>query len=347
MNRVTKMDRAAVIEALDRAIARTGLNALVAAMEKSPYVSMNPDAQRQAVLAKSDDLRNSLGSLVPPDYSDDVTAAAYLFTYQTSHVGLAWAMIQDMAQNRPNSNLLLTDSGKLHVIDFGCGALAMQFGVALAVADAIENDERIDTVVIDGIDTSRQMQDIGTSTWQEFSKAIDSDLRLEALSRACRLIEYNCHDSYRSVSQIPDAEVWLSAMHAVYQSNKNEIKRAFRHFRKNATPTAVLATCWGTEHNTANVEIIRSAWANRGSEFQSREIYLPVGKQYPISFPFGSTEPSAHNMNRIAYERGVSPRPRDLFWRPSDTAVLTWTLREMGQPQKRSLWRRFLDWLSG
>ena len=341
------MDRGAVIEALDKAIARAGLNALAAAMEKPPYVSMSPNAQRQAVSSKSDDLRNSLGNLVPPDYSDDVTAAAYLFTYQTSHIGLAWAMIGDMAQNRPNSNLLLTDSGKLHVIDFGCGALAMQFGVALAVAEAIENGEQIDTVLIDGIDTSRRMQDIGTSAWQEFRKAVDSGLRLEALSRACRLIDFNCHDDFRSVQPIPDAEVWLSAMHAVYQSNKGEIKRAFGHFRKSSTPTVVFATCWGTKHNTANVEIIRSAWPNRAGEFQSREIYLPVGGQYPISFPFDTTEPSAHNMNRIAYERGVSSRPRDLFWRPSDTAILTWTLREMGQPQKRSLWRRFLDWLNG
>ncbi len=347
------MDRAAVIEALDKAIARAGLNALAAAMAKPPYSAMEPDARKQAVLAKSDALRESLGNLVPPDYADDVTAAAYLFTYQASHIGLAWAMIGDMAQNRLNSNLLLTDSGKLHVIDFGCGALAMQFGVALAVAEAIENGEQIDTVIIDGIDTSKQMQEMGMSVWQEFSKAVDSGLRLEALSRACRLIEYKCHDNYRSVRQIPDAEVWLSAMHAVYQNNKNEIQRAFGHFRKNATPTAIFATCWGTEHNTANVEIVRSAWPNRASEFQSREIYLPVGGQYPISFPFDTTEPSAHNMSRIAYERGVSSRPRDLFWRPSDTAILTWTRRDTGQlqpagePQKRSLWRRFLDWLSG
>ena len=340
------MDREAVIEALDRAIARTGLNALAEAMEKPPYVSMNPDAKRQEVSAKSDALRSSLGNLVPPDYSDDVTAAAYLFTYQTSHIGLAWAMIRDMVKNRLNSNLL-ADSEKLHVIDFGCGALAMQFGVALAVAEAIENGEQIDKVIIDGIDTSRPMQDIGTSAWQEFRSAVDSGLPLETLSSACRLIEYKCHDDFRSVQPIPDAEVWLSAMHAVYQSNKGEIKRAFGHFRKSSTPTVVFATCWGTKHNTANVEIIRSAWPNRAGDFQSREIYLPVGGQYPISFPFGTTEPSAHNMNRIAYERGVSPRPRDLFWRPSDTAILTWTLREMGEPQKRSLWRRFLDWLNG
>ena len=347
------MDRTAVIEALDKAIARAGLNAFAKAMEKSPYSEMDPDARKQAVLAKSDALRESLGNLVSPDYADDVTAAAYLFTYQASHIWVAWAMVQEMARNRPNSNLLVTDSGKLHVIDFGCGALAMQFGVALAIADAIEKGEKIDSVVIDGIDTSRQMQGIGMSVWQEFGKAVDSGLELEALSRACRLIEYNCHDNYRSVRQVPDAEVWLSAMHAVYQSNKDEIKRAFGHFRKNATPTAVFTTCWGTEHNTANVEIVRSAWPNRSSEFQSREIYLPVGGRYPISFPFGTTEPSAHNMSRIAYERGVSSRPRDLFWRPSDTAILIWTRRDTGQlqpagePQKRSLWRRFLDWLSG
>ena len=347
------MNRAAVIEVLDRAIARAGLNALAQAMEKPPYSGMEPDARKHAVLAKSDALRGSLGNLIPPDYDDDVTAAAYLFTYQASHIGVAWAMVQELARNRPDSNLLHTDSGKLHVIDFGCGALAMQFGVALAVADAIEKGEQIDTVVIDGIDTSRQMQDMGMSAWWEFCKAVDGDPRLENLSRACGLITFNCHENYRSVQQIPDAEVWLSAMHAVYQGNKVAIKRAFKHFRENAAPSAILTTCWGTEYNTANVEILRSAWPNRAGKFQLSEIYLPLGGQYPIAFPFSSTEPSAHNMSRIAYEKGVTPRPRDLFWRPADTAILTWTLAEPSQlqpaaePQKRSLWRRFLDWLNG
>ena len=347
------MDREAVIEALDKAIARAGLNALGAAMDKPPYSAMEPDARQQAVLAKSDALRKSLANLVPPDYADDVTVAAYLFTYQASHIGLAWAMVNEMVRNRPASNLLLMDSGKLHVIDFGCGALAMQFGAALAVAEAMENGEKIDAVVIDGIDTSRQMQDIGTSAWREFCNAVDSDPRLETLGRACGLIAFNCHENYRSVRQVPDAEVWLSAMHAVYQNNKAQIRRAFKHFQGNTTPTAVLATCWGTKHNTANVEIIRSAWPKRAGKFQLSELYLPLGGQYPVEFPFSSTEPSAHNMSRIAFEKGVTPRPRDLFWRPSDTAMLIWTLTEAGrqqlssEPQRRSLWRRFLDWLNG
>ena len=341
------MNRAAVIEALDKAISRAGLDAIGAAMEKPPYVSMTPDAQRQEVASKSDALRYNLGNLIPPDYDDSVTTAAYLFTYQASHVGLAWAMIQDVARNRPNSKLLLTDSGKLHVIDFGCGALAMQFGLALAVADAIESGEQIDAVVIDGIDTSRQMQQIGMSVWREFCKAVDNDPRLETLGRACGLITLNCHENHRSVRPVADAEVWLSAMHAVYQHNEAAIKRAFKHFRENTMPTAVLTTCWGTERNTSNVKIIRNAWPNRGGGFQLREVYLPVGGRYPIAFPFGSTEPAAHNMSRIAYERGVSPRPRDLFWRPADTAILTWTLRKAVQPHKRSLWQRFLDWLKG
>ena len=347
------MDRAAVIEALDKAIARAGLNALAAAMERAPYSAMEPDARQQAVLAKSDALRKSLGNLVPPDYADDVTVAAYLFTYQASHVGIAWAMIQEMARNRPDANLLHTDYRRLHVIDFGCGTLALQFGVALAVADAIERGEKIDSVVIDGIDTSRQMQGTGMSVWREFCKAVDNDPRLETLGRACGLITFNCHENYSSVRQIPDAEVWLSAMHAVYKNNKAQIRRAFKHFQENTAPTSVLATCWGTKHNTANVEIIRSAWPKRAGKFQLSEIYLPVGEQYPIAFPFSNTEPSAHNMSRIAFEKGVTPRPRDLFWRPPDTALLTWTLAEPSQwqpaaePQKRSLWRRFLDWLNG
>lgn len=43
-------------------------------------------------------------------------------------------MIADMV----NAKGVLTDTGNLHVVDFGCGLLAMQFGVVLASADTSE-----------------------------------------------------------------------------------------------------------------------------------------------------------------------------------------------------------------
>ena len=94
------MDKQAVIEALDKAITKAGDDALNAAMGQLLYSSMEPYAQKQAVLTKSKALRDNLSRLAAPDYDDEVTVAAYLFNYQASHIGLAWAMISEMVRRR-------------------------------------------------------------------------------------------------------------------------------------------------------------------------------------------------------------------------------------------------------
>ena len=46
------------------------------------------------------------------------------------HINLEYTLIKDTTGNSG-----LTDAGRLQVADFGAGCLAMQFGLALAVAD--------------------------------------------------------------------------------------------------------------------------------------------------------------------------------------------------------------------
>ena len=181
--------------------------------------------------------------------------------------------------------------------------------------------------------TSGKMQSIGRSLWQEFVKTVANDQRLAALRDACQLITFKFHDNYQSVHSVPDAECWLSAMHAVYRSNAAAVSQAFNHFKENCAPVAVFATCWGSENNTTNIGIVRNAWPDNAGEYHQNETYLPTGREYDISYPFMNTEPSAHNMNRVAYERGVIPAHWNIFWRLTDTAVVTWTLTESARHQ--------------
>lgn len=75
---------------------------------------------------------------VMPKY-DEWVALFYASWYQPAQINLAYSMITDMVKEICDG--ALTSTGKLYVYDFGCGALAMQFGVALAAADALRNGQ--------------------------------------------------------------------------------------------------------------------------------------------------------------------------------------------------------------
>lgn len=63
-------------------------------------------------------------------------ASFYISWHQPGRINLAYSMIADMVGDKSD---VLTNAGKLHVVDFGCGALAMQFGIDLNAADDRRN----------------------------------------------------------------------------------------------------------------------------------------------------------------------------------------------------------------
>ena len=60
----------------------------------------------------------------------------------------------------------------MQVVGFGAGALAMSFGTALAVADALANGENIAAVRVDAIDTGGPMLEMGLKLWNEFASEV-------------------------------------------------------------------------------------------------------------------------------------------------------------------------------
>ena len=123
-----------------------------------------------------------------PYYDDKWLPLLYSTWYQPSHINLAYSMINEIAKRRYPKRVVLTRNGKLHVVDFGCGTLAMQFGVALAAADAIQQGEPLTSIKIDLIDSSRPMIDFGLKIWSQFKNEVRRDHRLARLSEACDLI---------------------------------------------------------------------------------------------------------------------------------------------------------------
>ncbi len=97
-----------------------------------------------------------LQSGVMPNY-DQWVAPFYLSWYQPGQINLAYSMITAIA----NAKGVFTETGKLHVVDFGSGVLAMQFEVALAAADAIRDEQTIDEILIDSLDSITAMINIG------------------------------------------------------------------------------------------------------------------------------------------------------------------------------------------
>ena len=121
-----------------------------------------------------------------PDY-DDAGVALLYYWYQPRQINLAYSLITSEAVGGITSD-------RLRVIDFGCGALAMQFGVALAAADALEQGIPISEIRIDSIDSSKLMISVGENLWKQFKIEVSDwvktkDQRLAHVKEACAIIK--------------------------------------------------------------------------------------------------------------------------------------------------------------
>ena len=111
---------ASVRAALDRAIAE------VAEAEYGRLAhGVPPDAQATQVDAALQSLRR-LQQGTPPDYDSDWVVLFYLTWYQPRQVHLAYAALRQYvsANNPPQC-----------VVDYGCGALAVQLALAIALTE--------------------------------------------------------------------------------------------------------------------------------------------------------------------------------------------------------------------
>ena len=186
-----------------------------------------------------DELRGlQLGRI--PDYEDEWVALFYITWFQQSQINLAYSMIKAMARLRDPVNADLTDTRKLRVIDFGCGALAMQFAVALAVAYSLQPVQHGMSIEVDSMDDSQAMRRAGQKIWRQFKREVKENAELATLSRVCE--DMKCRTGRTYSARKPGEEIWLSAIHVVYESNKCQVEEQLAQIADRVHPDVGLLT---------------------------------------------------------------------------------------------------------
>ena len=123
----------------------------------------------------------------------------------------------------------------MQVVDFGCGALAMQFGLALAVADALEERGTVPSIAIMSQDASKPMKDIGWNIWQCFIEEIAKYPELNSLQEVCKVMKFDAQGD-------PEAVCWLTALHVAYEENAPQIKQGLNAQVVEWKPDVILVT---------------------------------------------------------------------------------------------------------
>ena len=204
---------------------------------------------------------NEVQSLRMPDYDDELVSLFYAGRFHLSHVNLAYSMISEMSAQRAHLGAMLTESGRLHVIDFGCGTLAMRFGVILAVADALENGQDVAEIDIKSIDASTPMVNMGVKIWDAFVNQVheQSNPKLQWIELALeKMVNQRPNVQNTTLNLIqgnPYADVWLSAIHVVYggqYGNEDTIREGLAVLCTQTNPVVGFITC-----HRRNAEIAR------------------------------------------------------------------------------------------
>ena len=198
---------------------------------------------------------NSLGELSKPfgkipNY--DEWDSLFYHWYQPSQINLAYSVIKSTAEV----------SDKLRVVDFGCGALAMQFGVALATADSLEQMQPISEIRINSLDTSQAMVEMGRKIWEQFKIEVSRDSKLRYLSLACETINAQAiltNTSMVAMNADPDeqSKCWVSAFHTVYDESKDNVQSWLKSIVDRLNPDICFAT---TRSSKTKSELLEDVW---------------------------------------------------------------------------------------
>ena len=234
-----------VARALDMAIAKVAV---------AEYNRLSQGRSPEDVASRVDRALTSLlrlGRGIAPEYNE-WDALFYLTWYQPRQVNLALALAWPFLEQPKQP---------LHVIDLGCGSLAMPIAMAVAVAQSELSEQEV-CIEVHGIDPSDAMRALGLRLLRAFSDTVRSDpvLSRSRLRMACERIqeqmgvwgsleEYYTSDRAHEGRIYPSPKCWLVAIHAIYASNVDQLRKNFMMIRKQSDPAYEAVTC----HNVGYV----------------------------------------------------------------------------------------------
>ena len=273
--------------------AADALETAILQVSQSEFVRLTRGMSPDSKVLRAASAQHSLGMLrrdLMPNYGDEFVALAYLGQYQLGHINLALSTFKYVESHRTPSRLLPGGADKLHVIDFGAGSLAGQFGVALAVASFLDQGGKVSEVKVDSIDTSAAMLNIGRKAWGYFAADVCENHQGTSLAKACEMVNagFEIHTRYQEVVPLPNADTWLTAFHAVYQQEpvKTAIKDALLYLHQRHNPVVGVMTCQYRADSPTRGNL-RAALDISPFPSDSRSVtgirsYLPDARQSPV-----------------------------------------------------------------
>ena len=187
-----------------------------------------------------------------PEYNE-WDALFYVLWYQPEHINLAYTLAQVRLEQDQAS---IQASGGLEVYDFGCGMLAMQFGLALASADTLEAGQYPPALTVTSSDTSQPMLLLGRKLWDKFIRevTIGGYPSLEKVQKACGVLSFVNpsgwtdtppwvrYSSFFDYSSGPNDNRWLTALHVAYEDSHYEVSKELNRIVKRDKPQKILVT---------------------------------------------------------------------------------------------------------
>ena len=221
------------------------------------------DAQVTENVAKALEELEKLRTGGEPDYNNEWVALFYVTWYQPHQINTALKVLQQLYEEQQRTE------HPLHIIDVGCGALAVQFATAISAAEYQHTN-----VAVTGIDPSEPMRKIGAKLWSAFRSIVAKSPDLSNLSRTCQSMPDTNHlfkshqQYYRSegarVQSDSAPERWLLAMYVVSEQDTpdptlsesdQKLKDTLQTIRETSRPSVILVTCHEIKRERARLVI--------------------------------------------------------------------------------------------
>lgn len=225
------MDRNKIEELLDKSCAEA-LNDWARGREK------NREEARRAMI----ELREGLKGYIKPDYNKEFMPPAYVISYQLGHVYMAW---EALSRLKDEMNFGTRGRNSLRIVDFGAGTSVGRVGAALMASEAIENNRKIDYIIVEEYDPSPLMLGMGNLVWKAFSREVRRNFSGTELARAVNVIcgGRGQNTSWENVRKA-DCETWLTAFHVTYKED-NDLKEVIHQLYQTLDPTGGAFSCHG------------------------------------------------------------------------------------------------------
>ena len=182
-----------------------------------------PEECLKCVTQALESLKGLQTSKMPKHNYNAWVALFYVTWYQPRQINIALNILR-------SRHFHFFSKNPFGIVDFGCGAWAVQFAVATAIAEKQFVGSKI---AVQGIDPSDPMRMLGEKLWSKFRKIVDrdkqKDSRLSKLADVCDDLTSSCdlfhskESLYEWCCPVTDSDCWtLIAIHALHETETSE-----------------------------------------------------------------------------------------------------------------------------